>query len=937
MEKKKTINLCDIINGEENQKLDLNFNESMKYFFFYIFATLNSFLKSGFIFIKYDIISENKEIRLLVDIKGIREYEIEKNSSNNQDKASGTIKDFNNNVRNNINENFKVNQNQSNNNNFNSNNESFNKSNEDVSKSNKKTKILRKRDLNLIDNKTLNFSVNKKLIINENVDVQTIKTFNNNISRNKFILSSPNKQSTNALSINFNSNTKNFKTNNTLNNFKNRIFHPNKFNFNNLLEKNLVDSNSSIINMNSSSNNCNMNPIVNNYYENNSFLTKNIFSQSSINNEKADNLNNEINKEKDFEFFEAIKNTVNNFGGNLIFSIKENQVFSLILNFPRNKKKISNQILNNYYNNHLKSKVGPNHNYIIKCFWNNNSKNYQNNLINIFNFLINTNNGLFKSDTLNTLNNFMLNNNLFRRNSKISSENNNGINNQNNVRSFMSQEFLDEFFMKQNTLENRIFNQNIDQKNYINNYNIINTKSEPDLFFKTPLNQGKSLIQKLYKSKKRSFSIIEGESDDKLEIKLINQKEVEKLDRFDIKNKSKNKRFEVLERIQNKNNCSEISQFSNVNIKSKYGKSQTNLLSPNYKVNNIFSNREKIVTNRLYQENSISNSNIFEKNNRVNKNHYFEIREIEDKYRNMYTKKNSYTPDVKNDSFKMNMNDLKRNTSQTNDSNILKKCRIPYDSFNDSSNSDSCYTNNNSEIPSMFINENNNYSKLINNVKSNNYKKNIKYNISSREKSQISINIKNNQNNSGRMNSNKREKEINNSNVSEFNEYNNYEDYSLLDDKINNENNLKLINKRKNKLMILIVEDEYLVRQTQINLIKKYFYNDKEILIDECEDGAECLYKIFLGIKLGLKYDLIITDEKMQFIDGINLASIIKNLINKNLLYTIKIFLLKFYENGRHENSMRENNDIDLELFKEAFCKPLEYKYLKNIFGLFGY
>ncbi len=103
--------------------------------------------------------------------------------------------------------------------------------------------------------------------------------------------------------------------------------------------------------------------------------------------------------------------------------------------------------------------------------------------------------------------------------------------------------------------------------------------------------------------------------------------------------------------------------------------------------------------------------------------------------------------------------------------------------------------------------------------------------------------------------------------------------------------------KEEDVLKILIVEDEILIRQSQINIIRK-FLKRKNILfeITECQDGIECIYKIYEGINNCIKYDLIITDETMNFMKGSFMAKTLKKLIEENVLYDIKIYMVTSYD-----------------------------------------
>jgi len=127
-------------------------------------------------------------------------------------------------------------------------------------------------------------------------------------------------------------------------------------------------------------------------------------------------------------------------------------------------------------------------------------------------------------------------------------------------------------------------------------------------------------------------------------------------------------------------------------------------------------------------------------------------------------------------------------------------------------------------------------------------------------------------------------------------------------------------------LRILIVDDEKLIRQSQINLIKKYSQK-KNILIhiEECEDGIECLYKIYKGLQTGIKYNLIITDETMNFLKGSFMAKIIKKLIAENVIYKIKIIMVTSYGAENYAHLMGS-------IIEKVYSKPLSINMIENIF-----
>jgi len=127
---------------------------------------------------------------------------------------------------------------------------------------------------------------------------------------------------------------------------------------------------------------------------------------------------------------------------------------------------------------------------------------------------------------------------------------------------------------------------------------------------------------------------------------------------------------------------------------------------------------------------------------------------------------------------------------------------------------------------------------------------------------------------------------------------------------------------------ISIVDDEKLTRQSQIYLIKK-FLKSKHIScnIIECRDGIECLYKIYQGIEYGIKYDLIVTDETMNFMKGSYMAQIIKKLISANVIYDIKIFMVTSYKFENYADKLGI-------VFEKVYTKPISIHIVENIFSL---
>lgn len=101
--------------------------------------------------------------------------------------------------------------------------------------------------------------------------------------------------------------------------------------------------------------------------------------------------------------------------------------------------------------------------------------------------------------------------------------------------------------------------------------------------------------------------------------------------------------------------------------------------------------------------------------------------------------------------------------------------------------------------------------------------------------------------------------------------------------------------------------------------------NHIKVIVEECDDGFECLYKIYTGFSENHQYKCIITDDSMKFLNGTFMAYIIKILIEDKVLYPMHIYLAT-------------SNDIPINLFKgitlfdDVFGKPLTRVQLTKIF-----
>jgi len=127
------------------------------------------------------------------------------------------------------------------------------------------------------------------------------------------------------------------------------------------------------------------------------------------------------------------------------------------------------------------------------------------------------------------------------------------------------------------------------------------------------------------------------------------------------------------------------------------------------------------------------------------------------------------------------------------------------------------------------------------------------------------------------------------------------------------------------KIRILVVDDERLIRQSNMNLINKFFKNKSiNFQVYECEDGFDCLNYIYQAKLVGINFDYIITDQTMNFITGTMLSDFIGLLVENQVIQEIKMFLLTSYSANLFENHKFK--------FSKVFSKPLRMEYLDYIF-----
>lgn len=138
-----------------------------------------------------------------------------------------------------------------------------------------------------------------------------------------------------------------------------------------------------------------------------------------------------------------------------------------------------------------------------------------------------------------------------------------------------------------------------------------------------------------------------------------------------------------------------------------------------------------------------------------------------------------------------------------------------------------------------------------------------------------------------------------------------------------NDNNLRVIN-------ILFVDDEDLIRRSNINYCKKYQSQKFICNAEEASDGIEALYKVYQSFSGGFKYNIIITDETMTVMKGSLMAKIIKTFINENIFYDLLIGSLTSYEISSFDTNTSQ------KIFDFRGTKPISKYFMDNIFDKYN-
>ena len=88
-------------------------------------------------------------------------------------------------------------------------------------------------------------------------------------------------------------------------------------------------------------------------------------------------------------------------------------------------------------------------------------------------------------------------------------------------------------------------------------------------------------------------------------------------------------------------------------------------------------------------------------------------------------------------------------------------------------------------------------------------------------------------------------------------------------------------------------------------VVTRYFESKNiEVIVEECDDGFECINTIYKGLTNNIQYDYVFTDQTMEYMTGTTLAETISVLRDRGLIKNIKVYLVTSY----NEDIAAQNN-----------------------------
>lgn len=129
---------------------------------------------------------------------------------------------------------------------------------------------------------------------------------------------------------------------------------------------------------------------------------------------------------------------------------------------------------------------------------------------------------------------------------------------------------------------------------------------------------------------------------------------------------------------------------------------------------------------------------------------------------------------------------------------------------------------------------------------------------------------------------------------------------------------------------IIVVDDEILTRLSTIRTLKIIFKTlNLNVNIIEAEDGIETIFYVYKSCCNGYKISLILSDENMNFMNGIRSSAIIKEILNKKKMGEIPFYLVTAYDSSVIDKS--ESCNVT-KILEKPLNSKIASKILKNLF-----
>ena len=129
----------------------------------------------------------------------------------------------------------------------------------------------------------------------------------------------------------------------------------------------------------------------------------------------------------------------------------------------------------------------------------------------------------------------------------------------------------------------------------------------------------------------------------------------------------------------------------------------------------------------------------------------------------------------------------------------------------------------------------------------------------------------------------------------------------------------------KCKIVVLVVDDEDIIRKSVCRLLNKYFKDSNiELVTIEANDGIEAILAVYLATKKNVTITCIICDETMNFINGSFFSVILEKLVTLKLVKNINMYISTAYGNTIEKSKFSS-------LVKKIYSKPLNLKMIKEM------